>query len=440
MLERERREQGIVADEAADGLRGGGRTTKPLPSRTTPNPPPSFSTSIHVGPRSAASDLLPALTDYLAFADGYLTDFRRDLHAHAELGHKETRTTSAIRDWLGSVGLSPTVLPEGTGLICDIGSEDGPIIALRAGIDALPVADEKDVSYRSTNPGVCHDVGNDVQTTIVLGVGMFLAQHVYPGMLPGRIRLLFQPAAEQIPGGALDMIAAGGISDVRRIFALRCDPWTDAGKVALSTGAMTAACDKVVIHIARPGPEAMTATAKMMTEIPAALSTWGFPNPPRLGLAWERVSGDIDTGNLIQAEGRLWCLDAEAWQEAPDEVHRLLDISAEMYRARWEIEYSRGDRVVVNDSTSMKMLTAAATAVLGRDSVVAAPQRLVSDGFGWYLESIPGALARLGVRRPGASEHRYPRRGFSDVDEKCISAGIKLMVATVVNAFDTDLD
>ena len=181
----------------------------------------------------AGNNLLSDLGAFLAEHEAELIEFRRDLHAHPELANAEHRTTRRVALRLAAEGLRPVILPKGTGLIVDIGSEqdsdaERPVVALRADLDALPMADEKDVPYRSTVPGVCHACGHDVHTTVLLGAGMFLARQAAAGLLPGRVRLVFQPA-EEGAGGSLDVLAAGGIASVGRIFALHCDPRLDAG-------------------------------------------------------------------------------------------------------------------------------------------------------------------------------------------------------------------
>ncbi|MGH3382036.1 MAG: M20/M25/M40 family metallo-hydrolase, partial [Actinoallomurus sp.] len=104
------------------------------------------------------------LDSFLTGQKDRLIAFRRDLHMHPELGFAEHRTTARIAEELGEAGLRPTLLPKGTGLMCEVGCGDGPIVALRADIDALPLPDEKDVPYRSTVPGVAHACGHDVHT------------------------------------------------------------------------------------------------------------------------------------------------------------------------------------------------------------------------------------------------------------------------------------
>jgi amidohydrolase len=164
------------------------------------------------------NDLAGDLEAFIAAHEAELIEFRRDLHAHPEVGYAEHRTTRRIALRLAAAGLRPVILPRGTGLIADIGGSDcdhetppRPVIALRADIDALAMADEKSVPYRSTVPNVCHACGHDVHTSVLLGAGLFLAEQAAQGLLPGRVRLIFQPA-EEVPGGALDVLAAGGIT------------------------------------------------------------------------------------------------------------------------------------------------------------------------------------------------------------------------------------
>jgi amidohydrolase len=184
-----------------------------------------------------------------------LIRFRRHLHAHPELGRQEYETTVLLVRWLESVGLQPRLIPGSTGLTCDVGHGDGPVVVLRADLDALALKDEKDVPYRSLNPGVCHACGHDVHTTILLGVGLALAKQA--SKLPfGRVRLLFQPAEEILPAGSLDVVDAGLIDDADVIYALHCDPKLDVGRIAVRTGPITAAYDRITVRL--PGLDGTT--------------------------------------------------------------------------------------------------------------------------------------------------------------------------------------
>ncbi|AWS40722.1 M20 family metallopeptidase [Streptosporangium sp. 'caverna'] len=389
-------------------------------------------------------NLLGELDTFLAGREQELIDFRRDLHMHPELAFAEYRTTQRIAERLTAAGLVPSVLPRGTGVICEVGSGDGPTVALRADIDALPVPDEKDVSYSSTVPGVCHACGHDVHTTILLGTSLFLAQQAEAGLLPGRVRLIFQPA-EELPGGALEVMASGGISGVDRIFGLHCDPRLDVGKVGLKAGPITSACDKVSIRVSGPGghtarphltADLVFALAKILTELPAALSRRVDPRSS-LSLVWGRVEAG-SVANAIPddgiAEGTVRCLDETAWHAAPDMIKTLLESVASAYGVEAEMDYVRGVPPVVNDEVSVQMLAEAAEGVLGEDSAVPTEQSLGGEDFGWYLESIPGAFARLGTRTPGSTLLADIHQGTFDVDESAIGAGVRFMAATALTA------
>ncbi|HEU5156374.1 MAG TPA: amidohydrolase [Streptosporangiaceae bacterium] len=386
------------------------------------------------------------LETFLAKHERRLIAFRRDLHMHPELGFVEHRTTARIADQLTAAGLRPVLLPKGTGLMCDIGPDtgEGRTIALRADIDALPLVDEKDVPYHSTVAGVCHACGHDVHTAMLVGVGLFLAQQAAAGLLPGRVRLIFQPA-EEVPGGALDVMAAGGIAGVDRIFALHCDPRIEVGKLGLRAGPITAACDKVYVNVTGPGghtarphltADLVYALAKIVTELPAALSRRVDPRSS-LSLVWGRVSAG-SVANAIPddgvAEGTVRCLDDEAWHAAPELMHSLLDSVAGAYDVKADLEYVRGVPPTVNEATSVQMFRTAAGAVFGADAVVPTQQSLGGEDFGWYLESIPGALARLGVAEPGQAGEYDLHRGTFDVDERCIAVGVSVLAATAMHA------
>ncbi len=142
---------------------------------------------------------------------------------------------------------------------------------MRADIDALPIPDTKaDVPYRSTVPDRAHACGHDVHTTVVLGAGLVLADLARQGLLTQPVRLIFQPAEEMMPGGALGVIEAGGLDGVGRIIAVHCDPKVDAGRVGLRTGPITSACDRIEISLTAPA-----ATPPARTSPP----TWSRPSP-----------------------------------------------------------------------------------------------------------------------------------------------------------------
>jgi amidohydrolase len=370
-----------------------------------------------------------------------LVRVRRDLHAHPELGREEIRTTGVVADRLHAAGLAPQVMAGGVGLVCDIGAGDAPTVALRADLDALPVADEKDVPYRSTVAGVSHACGHDVHTTAVLGAGLALAR--LTSALPGRVRLVFQPAEELTPGGALDVMAAGALDGVQQIYCVHCDPRLDVGGVGLRVGPITGSADHVDVRLTGPGghtarphltSDLVFALGKVVTEVPAVLSR---RVDPRAGLSV--VWGHVRAGsapNAIPREGRVEgtvrALDSAVWGEAPRVVEEAVLATVAPYGVGCEVTYTRGVPPVDNDATCTRLLAGAAHALLGDDSVVETQQSLGGEDFAWYLAKVPGGLARLGVRRPGDPVARDLHQGAFDVDERALELGVRLLAATAV--------
>ncbi|GHF12911.1 M20 family metallopeptidase [Streptomyces fumanus] len=379
-----------------------------------------------------------------------LVEFRRDLHMHPELGNQEFRTTAAIKERLERAGLKPRVLSAGTGLLCDIGADPGEsgggasMLALRADIDALPIPDTKsECAYRSTVPDRAHACGHDVHTTVLLGAGLVLAALHERGLLPRPVRLVFQPAEEVLPGGATDAIDDGALEGVRRILALHCDPRVDAGRIGLREGPITSACDRMEIALGGPGghtarphltTDLVTATARVVTDVPALV---GRRVDSRSGLAitWGRIeSGHAPNVIPQHAElaGTVRCLDLDAWRQAPDIVVAAIDEVANLHRAKSEITYVRGVPPVVNEATSTDLLREAMTARRGADAVEGTEQSLGGEDFSWYLERVPGAMARLGVRPPGERTVRDLHQGDFDVDEHAITVGVELFTAAAL--------
>src|SRR5262244_2531497 len=391
-------------------------------------------------------DLPEELDHFLAAREEELIAFRRDLHAHPELGYHEHRTTSRVSLRLAAAGLRPVILPKGTGLVVDVGDESAgnSLVALRADLDALPINDEKNVPYRSTIPNVCHACGHDVHTSALLGAGLFLAGQAAAGTLPGRVRLIFQPA-EEVPGGALDVMAAGGIASVDRIFAVHCDPRLDAGKVGTRTGPITAACDKIRVRVSGPGghtarphltADLVYALGKIVTELPAALSRRVDPRSS-LSLVWGRISAGLAPNAIPEdgfAAGTVRCLDEDAWHQAPDLLKGLVSSVASAYGVIAELDYVRGVPPTVNDGDSVRMLGEAAELAIGPEAVAQAPQSLGGEDVAWYLESIPGALARLGIRGPQTPPDLDIHQPNFDVDERAIGVGVRLMAASALIA------
>ncbi|HEY6933787.1 MAG TPA: amidohydrolase [Marmoricola sp.] len=377
-----------------------------------------------------------------------LVEFRRDLHAHPELSWAEERTTTHVAKRLAEVGLVAKPLPRG-GLLVDVGDGGGPAVALRADLDALPVEDRTDDPWRSTVEGVAHACGHDVHTTALLGAGLALHEVLESGGLRGRVRLVFQPAEEIMPGGALTSIEAGALDGIDRIFGLHCDPALDVGTVGLREGPLTGAADSLDVHLRGKGghtsrphlTEDLTfALGKLVTELPAVLSR---RLDPRAGVSV--VWGVVRAGsamNVIPATGRaagtVRMLDAVAWADAEALVRETIDQIVQPYGVATEITYTRGVPPVVNEHGATALLGRAIEAVLGEAGHVSTAQSLGGEDFAWYVEQVSGAMARLGTRTPGGPTYDL-HQGNLRIDERAVAIGAKVLAGAAVEALLTSL-
>jgi amidohydrolase len=377
--------------------------------------------------------------------DGWLTShgeelvgWRRDLHAHPEVAYAEHRTTEQIAAVLRSFGLRPTPLTVGTGLMVDVGSGD-EVTALRADIDALPLPDHKQVSYASQNPGTCHACGHDAHTAILLGVAGVLADADRAGALPGRVRLIFQPAEERMPGGAAAVVDDGGLDRVARIFALHCDPKLDVGQLGLRVGPITASFNQLDIQLTGPGGhtarphltiDVVYALGRLITELPGLMSRRIDPRAA-VSLVWGAVHAGsapnaIPTSGTLS--GTLRMLDGYYWDQLQSIVTELAEQIVAPTGAELKIDYDPGVPAVVNDGTLVALQTQAAIATLGPEGVSDTPQSMGGEDFAWYLRTVPGALARLGVRTPGTIAGDLHKSDF-DIDERALAVGVRFTAA-----------
>jgi amidohydrolase len=368
-----------------------------------------------------------------------LVAFRRDLHAHPELSHAETRTTRRLADRLTAAGVRVRLLA-GTGLVGDIGPVDPAYrVGLRADLDALPVTERTGLPFASQSDGVCHACGHDVHVAAVLGAGLALQQHadVLAAQRLG-VRLIFQPAEEVTPGGALAVIAQGGVQDVDAIFSIHCDPTIDVGQVGLRDGAITSATDSVTItlrgrggHTSRPhlSQDLIYALGKVVTDVPAALAR---RVDPRAGVAL--VWGIVHSGsaeNVIPStgtvSGTLRMLDAQLWQDIGPLLEELVHAVVRPYAVSATIAHVRGAPPVVNDPLLVVRLRAAAELMLGPAAATPTAQSLGGEDFAWYGQALPVAMARLGTRTPGGPSYDL-HQGDLVVDERAVAIGARLLL------------
>jgi amidohydrolase len=378
--------------------------------------------------------LADAAESWLAAHYENMIAWRRHMHRHPELGRQEYATTQFVAERLADAGLNPKVLPGGTGLTCDFGPEHQPRIALRADMDALPMAELTGAPYASTVPNVAHACGHDAHTAILLGTALTLAS---VPELPVGVRLVFQAAEELMPGGAIDAIAAGAITGVSRIFALHCDPRLEVGKVAIRRGPITSAADRIEITLYSPGGhtsrphltgDLVYGLGTLITGLPGVLSRRIDPRNSTV-LVWGAVNAGVAANAIPQTgvlSGTVRTASRQTWVALEEIVRETVDALLSPLAIEHTLQYRRGVPPVVNEDVSTQILTQAIEDV-GPDALADTRQSGGGEDFSWYLEEIPGAMARLGVW-PGEGPQLDLHQPTFDLDERALAIGLRVMV------------
>ncbi|AEQ06033.1 amidohydrolase [Corynebacterium pseudotuberculosis 258] len=361
--------------------------------------------------------------------------WRRHLHRYPELSHMEFATTDFIAETLISYGLSPIRFPT-TGLMVDVGPNTEEKVAFRADIDALPISEQNDLDYASLNAGVMHACGHDVHATIALATACALAS----AELNIGVRVIFQPAEEVMDGGAPDVIGYGALEGIANIFAIHAEPKLKVGYVGVRTGAITSASDVVEVHVTGPGGhssrphltvDVVYALSKLVVDLPGLLSR---RVDPRTGTVL--VFGSINAGyapNVIpesgSVTGTIRTADITVWRTMGELLRELIPQVLMPTGCEVSIVHHKGVPPVLNDDVATALLADAARSI-DPNAVVQAPQSSGGEDFSWYLEHVPGSMARLGCW-DGIGEPGDLHQADILIDERCIAVGVKLFGSVV---------
>ncbi|MDY6997855.1 MAG: amidohydrolase [Actinomycetota bacterium] len=369
-----------------------------------------------------------------------LVGWRRHIHRHPELGRQEFATTQFVAAQLADAGLNPKVFPGGTGLMCDIGPDDGPRVALRADMDALPLDERTGAPYSSLVPGAAHACGHDAHTAVLLGAAMALAS---ASELPVGVRLIFQAAEELMPGGAIDAIAAGALTGVSRIFALHCDPHLAVGRVGVKAGPITSAADHIEVTLQSPGghtsrphltSDLVYGLGTLITGVPGVLSRRIDPRHSTV-MVWGAVNAGVAANAIPQSgtlAGTLRTASRETWLTLEDIVRETISSLLAPLGIEYVLQYRRGVPPVVNEEVSTRIVTHAIEDI-GPGVLADTLQSGGGEDFSWYLEDVPGAMARLGVWSGQGPQLDLHQPTF-DLDERALGVGVRLLVNLIAHA------
>ena len=396
---------------------------------------------------------LPRVTPLVKSLESDLVAFRRDLHQHPELSYEEHRTTQRILELLTDHGLSPVKLQD-TGAYVDIG--EGPLVlGLRADIDALPLPERTGLDYASATEGVAHACGHDVHTTVMAGTAIAIHRLVtgqagqidsaYDDVpLTGRVRVIFQPAEERLPGGSLSVIRQGVLEGLPRVLAAHCEPRFDVGTIGTRIGAITSASDTVKItltgrggHTSRPHltEDMVYALSQIAVNVPAVLNR-RIDVRSAVSVVWGQITAGAapnaipSTGYLA---GTLRCLDAEAWQSAGELLAEVVQQVAAPYGVKVSLEHVRGVPPVVNTEAETDLIEDSARAELGSRAIQLTPQSMGGEDFAWMTQQVPGSMLRLGTRTPGGPVYDLHMGDFAP-DERAIGVGMRIFTAAALRA------
>lgn len=370
-----------------------------------------------------------------------MIEIRRHLHRNPELSNEERETQAYLARTLEDAGLTGVRPVAGFGLAVDIVGEAGPSnrkVAVRADIDALPIAEMSGVPFSSGREGVMHACGHDAHAAMGYGAAVLLARSRHS--FSGTVRMIFQPAEEAEPLGGRRVVAEGLLDDVDAAIGIHVDPYIATGTVAVGPGPYTLACDifDVVVtgasaHAARPadGVDALAVACAMVGEVQKIVSRGIDPYDPLV----VSVTG-IEAGgayNVIAAEARLKGTirsgHEETRQRAWQRLRRILEGVAAAHEAGVEIRLQRGEPPVVNDPGMVEIVRRCGARLFGADSVVSAPRWTAADDFAFYSEKCPAVYFRLGIRdEEVGSVHPLHHPRFR-VDERALARGAALLCA-----------
>lgn len=369
-----------------------------------------------------------------------LIQIRRHLHAHPELSFHEHETMYFISEQLDKYNIAHRSGVADTGIIGVVGNGEGACIGLRADIDALPIYEQTDVPFKSKHEGVMHACGHDVHTTCLIGALMALKS--VEDELGGKAKFIFQPAEEQLPGGAKNIIAAGVLDEAPKIDLMlgqHVHPPLDVGHVGFRSGmAMASANELTVTFVGKGGHAAMptqfidpiTTAANFITQVQQVVSRKSDPAMPTVisfgaietkGGTYNVIPERVVLKGTLRTMNETWKVEAEEW------IHRQAEAAAIASGCKAEVHMSEGYPMLHNDEALTARMMVIARELWGEEAVHHIPIRMGAEDFARYAQLVPSVFYRVGIRNESRGITHALHSPYFDVDEEAIYYGATTM-------------
>jgi amidohydrolase len=377
--------------------------------------------------------------------DVELIGWRRHLHANPELSGDEEQTAAFVAQELRKIGLEPHEKIGGVhGVTADLRVDDGPILALRADMDALPITEETGLDFASTRPGVMHACGHDAHTAMLLGAAKLL--HERRSELKRSVRLLFQPHEELFPGGAPDMIAGGALRGVDRIFGMHICSDLPSGTFGTRCGGFMAAVNVVRItiegrggHAAMPNQcvDPIVTAANIITTLQTVISRNTPVNEPAVVSVTQVHGGTADNviPNIVELVGTIRTFSDAVRTDACRRVTEIAEGIARTHGAEARVDIDTGYPVLVNDDHEVERALAAARRVgYGESEIISLKPQGGGEDFSYYCREVPGCFVFVGARNEAEDcvyPHHHPR---FNIDERMLARGAAMHARVALDA------
>lgn len=372
----------------------------------------------------------------------WLIGIRREIHMYPELGFEEVKTSRLISEWLERFGLEVQKGVAGTGVIGLLrGKSQGKTVAIRADMDALPIEELNEVPYASKIKGKMHACGHDAHVTILLGVARIFSS--LRDQIKGNIKWIFQPA-EEGGGGGKRMVEEGVLENPRvdAIFGAHVFPQIEIGKVGICKGKALASADRFIIkligqsgHAASPhlAKDPILAAGHLITQIHSIVSREVDPLESAV-ITIGKVSGGT-AFNIIPDEvellGTVRALSPEIQEKMKKRIEEAVRGVTQAFGMRYDFEYEYGYPVLINEPEMIQLVASACAKGIGEENIVEVPPSMGAEDFAFYLEKVPGAFFRLGIRNESKGVvHPYHNSRF-DIDEDVLPFGVEMFIRIV---------